>query len=216
MPVLESSIPLEDQQHIVLEDVSWELYEHLIKEIGDRNIRVTFDEGRLEIMSPQFTHELFGEWTSRLIEMICFEQSIPVASAGSTTFALRKRKKGLEPDKCYYFKHAEAASKFKGKFNPKIHPAPELAVEIDITSRSVPREPIYAALGVPELWRFDGARLQVLHLLNGKYAARTRSLTLPFLPMTEFEAFILRMSEANQLLVLREFRAWINALPKRR
>src|ERR1700722_12930419 len=102
MAVLEASTPLADQRHMVLEDISWGFYEHLLEEIGDRHVRVTFDDGRLEIMSPLFTHELYGEWINRLIELICLERSIPVASAGSTTFALRKRKKGLEPDKCYY------------------------------------------------------------------------------------------------------------------
>jgi len=216
MGVVEADISVAEQQHIVLEDMSWEFYEHLLKEIGDRHIWVTYDEGRLEIMSPQFTHELYSEWINRLIELICLERSIPVIGAGCTTFSLPKKKKGLEPDKCYYFEHAEEAARFRGKFNPKIHPVPELVVEIDISSRSVPREPIYAALGVPEIWRFDGEHLQALHLIDGKYVARSRSLALPFLSMDEFEGFVLRMGEPNQLQILRQFRTWINSLPKRR
>jgi Uma2 family endonuclease len=203
----------EPAEHIVLEDMSWEFYEHLLEEIGDRNIRVTYDEGRLEIMSPMFKHELYGGWIERLIFSICDARNIALASAGCTTFKIPARKKGLEPDKCYYFQHAQAARRFEGSFDPDIHPAPELAVEIDITSKSVPREPIYAALGVAEIWRFDGRKLQVLHLGKGKYSERKRSVAFPFMPMTEFAEFVLRMTEADEFKVLREFRQWLANLP---
>jgi Uma2 family endonuclease len=208
------ALSLDDHQHIVLEDVSWEFYERLIKEIGERHIRVTFDSGRMEIMSPLSKHELYGEWIGRLIELICLDRSIPVVSLGSTTFKLRRKKKGLESDKCFYFRNSQAAAHIEGQFDPALHPAPELAVEIDITRRSIPRQPIYAALRVPEIWRFDGKQLQVLHLSSdGEYIQRARSRSLPFLPMSEFAAYIPRIKEANQILVLREFRQWAQSLP---
>src|ERR1700733_14769167 len=128
MIVAQSPIPisLDAQQHIVLEDMSWDFYEHLIEEIGDRHIRVTYDEGRLEIMSPLLKHELYGEWIGRLIELVCLDRSIAVASAGSATFSMRLKRKGLEPDKCFYFGDAGAAQTIEGKFDPAIHPVPEL------------------------------------------------------------------------------------------
>lgn len=216
MTVAQASIPfsLDDVQHIVLEDMSWDFYERLLKEIGDGHTRLTYDNGRLEIMSPLLKHELYGEWIGRLIELICLDRSISVASVGSTTFQMRRKRKGLEPDKCFYFRHASAARRIEGKFNPAIHPAPELAVEIDITRRSVPKEPIYAALGVPELWRFDGQALHVLHRSKGKYVARKRSLALPFLQIEEFSKFVLRIKDPDQIRVLREFRDWVKTLPE--
>jgi Uma2 family endonuclease len=94
-----------------------------------------------------------------------------------------------------------------------IHPAPDLAVEIDITRRSVPREPVYAELGVRELWRFDGERLIVLLLQdNGNYKASLSSPTFPFLPLEVFETFIARMDTGEQSRVLREFRKWVGTL----
>jgi len=208
-------LTLDDQQHIVLEDMSWDFYERLIEEIGDRHIRVTYDEGRLEIMSPLLKHERFGSWIARLIELICLDREIAIVPAGSTTFSMPAKKKGLEPDECFYIKNVAAANKIEGKFNPKIHCPPDLAVEIDITSRSVAREPIYAALRVPELWRFDGERLHVLHLTNkGQYAERRRSLSFPFLNMSEFEQFVLCMRDLHQIQVLSEFRKWVAKLPR--
>src|SRR5438067_2522393 len=101
------------------------------------------------------------------------------------------------------------------EFDPAIHPAPDLAIEIDITRRSIPREPIYAALGVAELWRFDGQHLVVLLLDDSsKYRPAKRSSAFPFLPMDVFESFVHRMQLEEQTSVLREFQAWCRGLSK--
>lgn len=82
----------------------------------------------------------------------------------------------------------------------------------DITSRSIPRQPIYAGLGVPEVWRFDG-RLTVLLLRPGaEYIPTASSLAFPFLPMASFESFVHRLAAEPQNAVLREFRDWVKTL----
>jgi Uma2 family endonuclease len=205
--------PQERHDHIVLEDVSWEFYEALLREIGDRAIRVTYDDGRLEIMSPLPKHERWGDWIDWLVKEMCVARSIYVAPLGSTTFKLRLKKKGLEPDKCYYVQHAEDVRELEEEFDPSVFPAPDLAVEIDITSRSVAREPIYAALGVRELWRFNGRIFQVRQLsAAGGYVDAASSLAFPFLPISEFAGFVLRRQE-DTLHVLAEFREWVRQLP---
>jgi Uma2 family endonuclease len=210
MTLADATILPGQAQHIVLDDVSWEFYEHLLQEVGDHAIRITYDNGRLEIMSPLARHEKWGEWIGRLVELICLERSIHVESLGSTTFRSRAKQKGLEPDKCFYIQHAEDAREMDEEFDPAIHQPPDLAIEIDITRRSIDREPIYAGLGVPELWRFDGKRLHVLHLTaRKKYVRRARSLSFPFLPMADFEKFVLRIKDKDQIRVLREFRQWV-------
>src|SRR5207248_563943 len=134
---------------------------------------------RLEIMAPLFWHEDVKTFLGRLVEMLTFLCSIDVKSAGSTTFARKEKRKGLEPDECYFIKSAAAVRGVK-RWNPRKHPPPDLAIEVDITSRSIEREPIYAALGVPELWRWDGARLECLHLTGDHYVIRKHSLAFPF------------------------------------
>jgi len=62
---------------------------------------------------------------------------------------------------CYYVQNAKAAVG-KTEFDFDVDPPPNLAIQIDITHRSIPREPIHAALGIQELWRFNGRELQVL------------------------------------------------------
>src|ERR1700722_18234413 len=93
-----SENPLEDVQHLVLEDASWDLYEKLLKSVGNRPLRITYDDGRLEIMSPLPEHDHPKTVIGRLIEMLAFLRSMEVASYGSTTFRSKQKSKGLEPD----------------------------------------------------------------------------------------------------------------------
>jgi Uma2 family endonuclease len=101
-------------------------------------------------------------------------------------------------------------------FDPDIDLPPDLSIEIDITTRSIRREPIYAAFGVPELWRFNAKRLAVFHLSRGRYVERSKSLAFPFLPMGEFEKYVLRKTDDDQLATLREFRDWVKSLPSKK
>jgi Uma2 family endonuclease len=121
----------------------------------------------------------------------------------------------LEPDKCYYFGPNVRGVRGMKEFDPAVHPAPDLAIEIDITQRSVRRQPIYALLGVPEPWRFDRSRLTVLLLSKDrKYKSATKSRAFPFLPMRVFEAFVRRMIDEDQMTVQLEFEAWVKTLPR--
>ena len=97
-----TSPPQSGQQHVVLHDVSWDLYQHLLAEVGDGALRMTFDNGSLEIMSPLPKHELWKKRIGRMIEIVSLELDIPMESLGSTTFARQDLQKGLEPDECYY------------------------------------------------------------------------------------------------------------------
>jgi Uma2 family endonuclease len=201
-------------RHIVLEDVSWEFYEHLLEEIGDGHLRVTYDQGRMEIVSPLFKHEWYGYWIARLIDLVCEERGIHYTPAGSTTFTSPAHRKGLEPDTCFYIPQTKATIKLDGRFDAKVDPVPDLAIEVDITRRHVPRQPIYAALGIREIWCFDGTKLRVLHLSSrGRYVERAKSQVFPFLPMAEFAKYVLQMNDKDQLQTRGEFREWVRKLP---
>lgn len=213
MTVANRPIPLADQQHLVLDPVSWDFYERLLDEIGDRPIRVTFDEGSIEIMSPLAEHEQVRRAIGTFIQIIGMERNIPMSCYGSTTFRREEKQKGFEPDDCFYLANASRVRGMK-EFDPDVHPPPDLAIEVDITRRSIPRQPIYAALGVPELWRYDGQRIHVLRLSQtGQYEEVESSPSFPFLPMGELENFVKRMENEEQTAVLRSFRDWVGTLP---
>jgi Uma2 family endonuclease len=212
---LADPIPLSEQQHLVLDGVSWDFYERTLDEIGNRPMRVTFYRGSIEIMPPPAEHECAKISIGALIEVTALELDIPMRCFGSATFRREEGQAGLEPDQCYYLKN-EARVRGMKRFDPTRDPPPDLAIEIDITRRSIAREPVYADLGVPELWRYDGRHLTVLVLeSSGRYVASTNSPSFPFLPIESFEAFIPRMDNEERTAVLREFRDWVRTLRPR-
>ena len=137
-----------------------------------------------------------------MIDVITEEFNIPVMAAGSTTFAREELDRGLEPDQCYYFANFERVSDGE---------CPDLAIEIDVTSRSLNRLGIYAALRVAEVWRFDGETLEVLRLQAeaDDYARSDRSAVLPFLPMNEIASRLLAYEMGNDTARARSFRTWV-------
>jgi Uma2 family endonuclease len=214
MTIANRPISLADQRHIVLDHVSWDFYERVLEEVGNRPIRVTFDEGSVEIMPPLPEHELPGRAIGALIQMLAVELDIPMSCYGSSTFRREEKQKGLEPDDCFYIANESRVRGMKD-FDPDVHPPPDLAIEVDITRRSIPRQPIYAALGVPELWRFADGRIHVLRLtVAGTYEETPSSAAFPFLPMRELDKFVDRMQTEQQTAVLREFRDWVKTLPR--
>lgn len=210
-PVLQDRIRLADQQHLVMDNVSWSFYESFLEQVGERPLRVTFHRGRMEMMAPLAEHESPTGAIARLLEAMTVALGIEMDKFRSTTFRREDAQAGLEPDECYYLNNADRVRGMK-RFDPEIHPAPDLAIEIDITSRSIPRQPIYAALGVPELWRFDGSKLFVLLLQGTMYRQVEKSPNFPFLPMDQFTQYVHRMTRESQTSVILEFQRWVRTL----
>ena len=151
---------------VTLRNVSWETYERLLEEDPGRSVpRFFYERGVLEIVSPSFEHEQIARVIASLVEELAVELDIDVVCAGSTTFNREDLSRGFEPDASFYF--SENAAKVRGKRRISLDagdPPPDLVVEVDITSPSASKLPIYARLGVAEVWRHDGARLAILGL----------------------------------------------------
>ena len=193
-----------------LSGISWQTYEALLADIGDRSsIRLSFNNGDLELMSPGGLHDRYKTRFGRMIEALTEELDIPMDGCGSTTLRRGDVTKGLEPDEAFYILNE---SKVRGKLNMDlaVDPPPDLAIEIDITSSSVDREGIYAALGVPEIWRYDGDTLRVFQLKKtGIYERTESSLNLPLLPIAEFAAFLEFLPYEDQTTWAKRFRGWL-------
>lgn len=166
-------------------------------------------------MPPLAEHELEKRAIGRLVENLTQELRMPIRCFGSTTFWGDEAQAGLEPDECYYLKNESKVRQMK-RFDPAVYPAPDLAIEIDITRRSIPRLPVYARLLVPEVWRYDGQVLTVFVLSNaGTYDKSALSPTFSFLPMHQFQTFVNRMlGDEEQNAVIDEFRQWVRHLPR--
>ncbi|MDQ3441504.1 MAG: Uma2 family endonuclease [Planctomycetota bacterium] len=200
--------PLDDQQHMVLDDVSWELYEKMLREQQERHVRITYDQGRMEIMSPLPEHEYPAHAIATFIVLLAMELDIPIGGLGSTTFRRKDQKKGLEPDECFYVQN-EARVRGKKRLDLRRDPPPDLAIEIDITHRTIPKMPIYLKLGVAEVWRLDEAGLRCHLLRGGKYRVAEKGRAFPMLRVKDLEPFLRRLKRDDETTVMRAFRDWV-------
>ncbi len=170
--VLQSFAPAE--QNIILHNISWETYERLLNEQQESgNTRLNYDRGSLEIMILSLQHERLKHTLATLVELIANERGLDIEGAGSTTFRRADAARGFEPDACFYFAHAERI-RAREEIDLVIDPAPELVVEIDITHFSLNKFPIFAALGVAEVWRHDGRRLTIQRAWKAQPTANSR------------------------------------------
>ena len=200
------------EQRFLLQGMSWDFYEHLLAELDNRPIRVTFDRGALELRLPSYRRETYSQLLGSMVNAIAEELGLPIIGAGSTTFRRESLERGLEPDECFYIAHV---SDILGKeeLNLESDPPPDLAIEVDITHGSLDRVPIYAELGVPELWRFDGEQILSYHLQqSGAYAERAeQSLSFPQIPLSGVRSFLERATTVDHGTLLREFRDWVRS-----
>ncbi|MCX5984098.1 MAG: Uma2 family endonuclease [Nostocales cyanobacterium LacPavin_0920_SED1_MAG_38_18] len=197
------------EQRTVLYNVSWDTFEALLRDTGEsRGSRFAYDCGTLEIMTPLFEHENPKIQFDRLIFCLAEELDIEIISAGSTTLKRKLFAKGIEPDSCYYIQN-EAAMRGRETLNLEIDPPPDLAVEIDITSSSVNKFNIYAALGVAELWRYDGEVLKFYQLVESQYIEIKFSMTFSLVSVGDMNRFIQQSKTMGEIALLKSFRAWV-------
>jgi Uma2 family endonuclease len=196
------------ETRIVIPNVAWEVFEALGAS-DCHGTRFAYDKGFLEIMSPSIEHEWFHRALGQMVETLTEELNIPRLSAGSTTLKLQLEKRGLEPDECYYLAH-EARMRGKRELDLTVDPPPDLAIEVDISRSSIEKLSIYADLGVPEVWFYDGQSLAVHQLQpGGVYVRQNASPAFPFLDLQEIERFMGRWKQLGETAWIRSFRAWI-------
>lgn len=197
-------------QYVYFEGVSWDYYERTIREIQAAGLRhrVTFDEGRMEIMTTGNRHERVKTTIGRLLEMYAIERNLPITGLGSVTCRRKDLQKGVEADECYYVQTPPPPIAEELDLNR--FPPPDIAIEIEISRGSIEKQPIYGALGVPEIWRFDGEKIiPMIRQVDGSCAQSERSRTFPQLPIGEFNRFVAMAASADQHATVIAFRDWL-------
>jgi Uma2 family endonuclease len=193
----------------VLEGIDWKTYTRLLRAFeGQRRFRLTYDRGTLEIMSPRLDHEAPASILGRFIDILTEEFNLPCRAGGSVTLRRRRKQRGLEPDRCYWIANA---SRLLGKthLDLKVDPPPDLAIEVDVTASSLNRMSIYAALGVPEVWRLSDSGLTFQEFCGGTYHERPNSVAFPQLNAADLVAFATRLGQVDDTTLAREFRQWV-------
>jgi Uma2 family endonuclease len=157
------------EQRVVLHNVSWETYERILsQQINSSAPRLTFDNGQLEIMTLSPEHERYSLRIRDLVALLSDEMDLRIEDLGSTTFHREDYARGFEPDSCFYIGNLDRV-RDKDRLDMRVDPPPDLVVEVDVTSPSIPKLPIFAEFGVREVWRFKNERLTVLLLTGGRY-----------------------------------------------
>ena len=203
-----SRIQVPPGQRVVLQDITWQEFERVLEELGEhRAARIAYENGLLEIMAPLPEHEDNKEIIGDLIKDLLEELDVEFRSLGSTTYKSERMMKGIEPDQCFYIQN-EPAIRGKKRLDLSIDPPPDLALEIDVTSRT--HRSIYAALKVPELWRFEDGNLQINILRQDRYEESPESSIFPNLPLSEAIPRYLRESKiVGRNKALKAFRQWV-------
>jgi Uma2 family endonuclease len=176
---------------VVFRDVGWSDYGAMLRIVGERPIRVIYDRGTMEVFMPSFGHEEDAHLLGRVVETLTDELDIPVKAGRTTTHKREDLDRGTEPNQSYWFHEKARRMVGKRQLDLAVDPPPDLVIEVDVTSSSLKRFPIFAAMGIAEVWRHAGPSLEFLHLQDdGTYQARDLSRNFPTLPVAEVARFL--------------------------
>jgi Uma2 family endonuclease len=202
----------QDQQ-IVLHGVSWETYEGLLRsdESQHGSVRMSYDRGRLALMSPSRPHEIDAERLGLIVRLTAAGLGLNCLGVGRTTLKREDAKRGKEPDTAFYLANElRVHGKGREDLDLKVDPPPDLVVEVEITHRDPAMLGIYAALRVPEVWHYDGRRLRVLQLqADGCYTEVAASPSLPSLPLQEIPRWLERAETEGESMMIVAFLDWV-------
>ena len=199
---------------LVFDDVTWDDYEAMLKIVGERPIRVIYDCGTMEVFMPSFGHEDDAHLLGRIVETLTDQGDIPVKSGRTTTHKREDLDRGTEPDQCYWFH--ENARKMVGKrqLDLRVDPAPDLVIEVDVASSSLKRLPIFAAMGILEVWRLADQSLDFLHLQpDGTYQPGESSRNFPTVTAAEVFRFLEQGRGVEETARVRSLRVQISQNP---
>lgn len=214
LPLAIETQTISSGQRVILEGISWATYTQLLAEHQeDATIHFAYDHGKLEIMVLSPKHEALKHNLALLVEVLAEVMGVDVYSLGSTTFQRPDLARGFEPDACFYIQH-EALVRGKDEIDLRVDPPPDLVIEIDITSPSLNKFPIFAALGVTEVWRYNGEQVRLFTLQAGNYREQSRSIVLPPATNTMLTEFIATSRQLKRTLWLQRVREWAQSQPR--
>jgi Uma2 family endonuclease len=200
--------PPQSNTKVMLQGITWQTYQSLVQDLESQPAkRLTYDNGILEIFMPLPPHETYKRLLGRLVEIVTEELDLEIRSLSASTWSRKDLLKGVEADECYYIQN-EATVRGKMEIVLSVDPPPDLAIEIDISSPSLPRLPIYAALGVPEVWQFDGGNFKILGLAATEYISQRQSLALPMVTVDVVERLLIQAQEMGETSWAKAVRQW--------
>jgi Uma2 family endonuclease len=207
-------VGLSPGQRVYATGVPWAVYLRLAELRDERRpgVKITFDRGRIELMSPKIQHEQPHFRLGLVVMTLAEELGVELRNAGATTLRREAGEQGLEADDSFYISHVQDVLGVRD-IDLTVHPPPDLVIEIDLTSSSVGKEAIYGPMGVPELWRMDEGRVAIRHLqVDRTYLPVSRSIAFPQVTADDLTRLLAETEDEGELAFVRRCRTWAKSL----
>ena len=192
------------EQRVLLRSISWQTYETLADNPDRAGRLLTYDQGVLEIMSPSRAHEADKSMLGRMVERFAEEQGIDICSSASTTFKRKDLDRGFEADESYYIRN-ELIVRDKREIDLLIDPPPDLVIEIEMSRSAINKLALFASIGIPEVWRYNGTRLWLGRLAEDDYESISQSIELPGFPIEAAVEILQSIGTASETELIRRF-----------
>lgn len=200
--------PLQGEQRVVFNHLHWQAYQQILQAIGEhRSSRLIYDCGTLEITMPLEDHEFAVRLIERFIYFLVVEMGLKLKTLGSTRLDRPDLNRGAEPDNAYYIQNQMVVAGKKVDFTQD--PPPDLVVEVDITHTDIDKNALYANLGIPEFWRYNGQEWRIYQLHNHVYEEVEFSPTFPGIPKTKLYEF-LALAQEDEVAAEQSLRTWLS------
>lgn len=201
--------PRPAQQRFMIRNVDWATYRKISEALGTRHYRLSYDGENLELMTKSKGHGMYSRFFYRLIAILTEVLGLALESCGDMTCDNENVERAIEPDECFYIENAPRVMG-REKVNLNIDPPPDLAVEVDLTTDARRRLGIYAALRVPEIWRYDGRAVTVhQRQADGTYAVVEGSRFFPLVTAADLTRFLQQRGQTDENTLLNSFRDWV-------
>ncbi|MEO0867616.1 MAG: Uma2 family endonuclease [Cyanobacteria bacterium J06642_11] len=194
------------EKRFLFRSLDWPRYQTLRQTLShERNVRFTYMHGTLEVTMPLEIHEFSARLIELFIRILVVELGMKVKTMGSTTMDREFLDKSAEPDDAYYIQNQPLVAGRDVDLDQD--PPPDLVVEVDITHTDINKLQLYAAMEVPEFWRYNGKTWRIYTLLNGSYEEVQESPTFPMVPKVKLYEFLsmARQDEVEAELALRQW-----------
>ncbi len=197
------------EQRIILQNISWQTFKTMLAEMGDnRATRLAYDSGIVEIMTPLMPHENSNRLIEGLVIVLCEELGLEVKRTGSLTLTRDDLERGGEPDSSYYIQN-ESLVRGKKNIDLAVDPPPDLVLEVEYSRSRIDKLQLYAAMGIPEFWRYNGNVLRIYQLQSGQYVELSQSPTFAPVLVSEIPRFLIASRDVGEITCTRNFRNWV-------
>lgn len=197
------------EQRVLLQNISWQTFKTMLAEMGsERGSRLAYDRGTVEIITPLMPHENSNRLIEVFVGVLCEELGLEIKRTGSLTMTRDDLERGAEPDSSYYIQN-EYRVRDLVDINLASDPPPDLVLEVEYSRSKVNKFRLYASMGVPEFWRYNGSTLRIYTRESGQYSERAISPTFAPVPVTEIPRFIQESKKVGEVAITRAFRTWV-------